>query len=133
MRVICIIGSLVGFFSFTCCSGINAVHGTSEGAYTEIGDFFLDLQLEVINIIVEKNSNGNKVVNVQIENKTWGELILEVKMDFFKGNGAPLDNLWGWKPLTLESGQDGWVKFVAPYPNAEKFKLLVKEADSNSY
>lgn len=113
----------------TSCSGINTISGQGSMSYTKVGDAFLNDQITVAEILLDKNSNPPKT-KVRLKNDVWYELVLEVKMDFYDESGVKLDNPWGWKPVTLEKGLDEWVVFTAPDKRAVNFRLAVKRAGS---
>jgi uncharacterized protein YcfL len=98
-------------------------------SYSKVGDAFLNDQITVAEILLDKNSNPPKT-KVRLKNDVWYELVLEVKMDFYDESGVKLDNPWGWKPVTLEKGLDEWVVFTAPDKRAVNFRLAVKRAGS---
>ena len=129
------VGSLV-LASLLCvaCSGINTlssrtntVGGSSGFGYTQIGDVFLNDQVQVTDLFIDE-ARSPRVFKVKLRNFVWFDIVMEVKMDFYDESGAKLDNPWGWKPLTLEGKQDDWVEFMAPNEHARHFKLYMQKA-----
>lgn len=117
-----------GFLCFLGCGGINTITSEGSSTYTKIGDVFLDNQISVDDIQVDKSSSP-KVYSVKIRDLMHFDMVLEVKMDFYDQTGVKLDNPWGWKPVTVEEKQDEWIKFTAPSDLAINFKLYVKKAE----
>lgn len=111
------------------CSNINTMTSKNNMTYTEVGDIFLNDQIKVDDLKVVETENG-KSWNVSLKNLMWFEMNLEVKMDFYDSDGIKVDNPWGWKPATLEKGQNEWVKFIAPNKMVKNFKLYIKKAGS---
>ena len=120
---------MLALLSLVGCSGINTFSNKGDMTYSEIGDYFLDDQIQLENLKIVDEGNA-RVWNINIKNLMYYEMVLEIKMDFFTSDGIKIDNPWGWKPLTLESSQSDWLKFIAPNENIRNFKLYVKRAGS---
>jgi len=120
---------IICIFLILSCSKINRITKINSNPYTQIGDLFLDWQIEVQDIKIIESKNG-KVFNIKIDNSVWFDMSIELKLDFYDSQGVQIDNPWGWRPITIEAAQFEWVKFIAPNKNVENFKLYMKKAGS---
>jgi uncharacterized protein YcfL len=92
----------------------------------QVGDVFLNESVKIKDLVVERNSAGNMIVNVLFKNQLYSKLNLQVKVEFYDADGVIIDDPWGYKPLVIEGVQEKWIKFVGISPNAKTYGISFK-------
>ncbi|MCK4307348.1 DUF1425 domain-containing protein [candidate division WOR-3 bacterium] len=118
-----------GILVLCCSSTINSlfVHRDMGTHEWQIDNPFLAKDIKVLGV-KEVKEGSLLYVNVLLKNSWYKPITGKVKVEFYDRNGVQLENPWGWHPITLESHQEEWFKFMAPKIEKEisKIKIMIR-------
>ncbi len=123
------------FLLFIACSAtINSlwINRENETRRWVINNPVLASDIRVLDV-KEEESNGALIVNVLLKNGWHMPIGGKVKMLFYDQQGVQLDDPWGWHQVNLESNQEQWVKFIAPRPSDQIFRMKLMIRGINRY
>ncbi len=112
-----------------CSQTINSlwINRETETRRWVINNPILAVDIRVLDV-KEEEMDGALILSVLLKNGWNMPIGGKVKMLFYDRNGVQIDDPWGWHQVNLESGQEEWVRFVAPRPADEigKIKLMIR-------
>lgn len=111
------------------CHGIVKKEFDAEGnsSMVKIGDPALKGLVEIVQTSSEY-VDGNMTVKVMIHNKTHLRREIEWKIVFSDEQGFPLDDPWGWRPLSLEPKGDEVIVAKSLNKQASSFEVQLQRA-----
>ena len=116
-------------FLYTSCKTTAENSLTVQGANPAdyfVGNNGLDAKIKMQNIQRRQN-NGLLEVQVDLFNATGSDLSVEYAFQWFDAQGFRIDsNIEHWTPATLNGKHVQVVSGIALRPEAEKFKLIVR-------
>gem|GEM_PF-918395 len=126
--------TVAGLLLMVCAQTINSlwINRETDTRRWVLNNPVLASDIRVLDV-KEEESGGALIVSVLLKNGWHMPIGGKVKMLFYDRNGVQYDDPWGWHQINLEANQEQWVKFVAPRPADQIFRMKLMIRGINRY